>query len=309
MTPLSERRFLFITGKGGTGKSTVTAALAMALAERGKRVLVSMTEPKERISTLLGVAPFGESVERVAPNIWAVRIGAESALREYGEMILKSRTLQRAVFENRYVKGFFGAVPGLHPWAMLGKAWFHATEELPDGRPRFDVVLFDAPATGHGLEMLRVPKVIVEIVPPGILRRDAERAWKLFQDPTQSGVVVVTLPEDMPVTEAIELGDAIRNELGLPIARLIANAVVEPLFTVEERRALFDADDLGHENAGDEGLHSAVRRAIQEEVQQRSLEKLERGLDLRATRLPRLLTDVSGPDDIRHLAGILAGEV
>ena len=89
-------------------------------------------------------------------------------------MVLKVPGLYRVVFDNKYVRSFLPAVPGLSEWAMLGKAWFHTTETDERGANRFDVVLLDAPATGHGLDMLRVPKVILEVVPPGILRRDAE---------------------------------------------------------------------------------------------------------------------------------------
>ena len=86
--------------------------------------------------------------------------------------------------------------------------------------------------------MLRVPKVIVDIVPPGILRRDAERAWSMFQDPSQSGVVVVTLPEDMPTNETVELLEALENELGLPVALLVINQVIDELFSEAERAHL-----------------------------------------------------------------------
>src|SRR5690606_6121464 len=165
-------------------------------AEQGKRVLIGICDTKERISTLFGAPPIPEQITELRQNIWAVKITAEKAMQEYGLMILKSRTAYKAVFDNRYTRGFFQGVPGLHEWSMLGKAWFHSTELSPSGEPRFDIVLFDAPATGHGLDMLRVPKIITEIVPPGILRRDAAQAWKMFQDPKQSGVVVVTLPED-----------------------------------------------------------------------------------------------------------------
>src|SRR5262249_60186474 len=129
---------------------------------------------------------------------------------------------------------FCRAVPGLYEWSMLGKAWFHTTEVRADGSPRFDVVLLDAPATGHGLDMLRVPKVILDVVPPGVLRRDAETAWAMFRDARQSGVVVVTLPEEMPTTETIELVEDVR-ELGLPILELVINGVVPPLFSQIER--------------------------------------------------------------------------
>jgi anion-transporting ArsA/GET3 family ATPase len=305
MTPLDHRRFLFITGKGGTGKTTVTAALALALAARGRRVLIAVSEPKERISPLLGVPPLGPDIAPVLPGIFAVKINPEAAMREYGEMILKSRTVSEAVFGSKYVRGFFAAVPGLHQWAMLGKAWFHATERLPDGRARFDVVLFDAPATGHGLDMLRVPKIIVDVVPPGLLRRDAERAWTMFKDPRESGVIIVSLPEDMPANESVELAEAVSGELGLPIANVVVNQVVDVLFSEAERAALFHPMHLVHGNPGDEGIAAAARRAVSERVQTESLRKIEQGIKAKVVTLPRLLEDPSTPEAIRSLSKVL----
>src|SRR5205823_6566160 len=164
--------FVFITGKGGVGKTTVTAALALALSARGKRVLVAMCGAHERLSAMLDTPPVGHDMVHVAPNVWASRIDPERAMQEYGAIVLKVKAVARLVFDNKYTHGFFRAVPGMHDWAMLGKAWWHTTEMVGD-EPRFDVVLFDAPSTGHGLDMLRVPKVILDIVPPGGLRRDA----------------------------------------------------------------------------------------------------------------------------------------
>lgn len=307
--PLDQRRFLFITGKGGTGKTTVTTALAVALASRGKRVLIAVSEPKERISELLGVPPLGPDVVEVAPNIFGVKINPEAAMREYGEMILRSRTVSDAVFGSKYVRGFFAAVPGLHQWAMLGKAWYHSTERLADGRPRFDVVLFDAPATGHGLDMLRVPKIIVDVVPPGLLRRDAERAWTMFKDPKQSGVVIVALPEDMPANESLELAAAVSGELSLPIASVIVNQVIDLVLYDEEREALSHPLKLVPGDPGDEGIRAAVRRAISERVQIDSLRKISEGIAAPLVTLPRLLDDPSTPAAIRELAKLLGSRL
>jgi anion-transporting ArsA/GET3 family ATPase len=306
MTPLDQRRFLFITGKGGTGKTTVTAALAVALAARGRRVLIAVCEPKERISVLLGVPPLGPDIALVSPNIFAVKINPEAAMREYGEMILKSRTVSNAVFGSKYVKGFFAAVPGLHQWAMLGKAWFHATEQTADGEARFDTVLFDAPATGHGLEMLRVPKIIVDIVPPGMLRKDAESAWKMFQNERLSGVVVVSLPEDMPANESVELAEAVRGELNLPIANVVMNQVVDVLFDEKEQKELQKPLALKPRAPGDEGLAAAVRRAVSERIQTESIAKLNDKIAAPMINLPRLLADPSTPEAIRGLAALLS---
>ena len=294
-------RFLFVTGKGGVGKTTVAAATSLALAKSGKRVLLTTSGPKERLSDLFGVAPLGTEIGLIRERLWAVRITSEVALREYGSMILKSRTVYKAVFENRYVRSFFNAVPGLNEWAVLGKAWFHSIEGLDEGKPRFDVVLFDAPATGHGLDMLRVPKVIVDVVPPGVLRRDAERAWSMFQDSGQSGVIVVAMPEDMPTNETIELIDALRSELFLPISKLVVNQIVPSLFDEHERALLLRPRNLDRKQPGDEAIASGVRRAIRERIQAESLVRLD-ALGVESIRLPLMFGQADTPAFVEQLA-------
>ena len=307
--PTLDRRLLFVTGKGGVGKTTVAAALALSLAARDKRVLIAMCNAKERLSTMLGSDLIGPDVLAVRPNVWAVNIEPERAMEEYGLLTLKSKALYKLLFDNKYVRAFFRAVPGLHEWAMLGKAWWHTTETRADGSPRFDVVIVDAPATGHGLDMLRVPKVITEIVPPGILRRDAEIAWAMFQDPERTGVVVVTLPEELPVTETLELTHALEGELQMPLARVVVNAVLPPLFDKEERASLetlpappaFSPPEEG-ESAAETLLSAGRMRAVRERVQAESIARLERALPLAPSFLPYILGDAATPGAIAELA-------
>lgn len=305
---LDAQRFVFITGKGGVGKTTVAAAMATALAARGKRVLVAMCGAHERLSSMLERPAIGHEVVPLGENLWGTLIDASLAMQEYGELVIKVRAIARLVFENRYTHGFFRAAPGLHDWAMLGKAWWHTTEVL-GGRPRYDVVLFDAPSTGHGLDMLRVPKVILEVVPPGILRRDAERAWELFHDPAQSGVVVVSLPEDMPVTESIELVGALRGELGLPLQRLVVNAVLPALFDERERialtsdAALFERARRGRDlSPAETALAAGVRRAAREQIQARNIERLRSAIGGETTLLPFLFGTAGTAAGIRELS-------
>ncbi len=295
---LESKRFLIVTGKGGVGKTTVCAAEALALAAKGKRVLICLCNAKERLSTMMGSELLDSEIKPVAPNVWAVNMDPEVALAEYGSMALKSKTLFKLLFDNKYVRTFFRAVPGMSEWTLLGKAWWHTTEERDGGGHKYDVVILDAPATGHGLDMLRVPKVILDVVPPGLLRRDAERAWELFQDPDNCAVVLVTLPEEMPTTETIELAHALRDELKLPIGKVVVNGVLPPLFSKEERSALealpADVDDAA--------MLAARRRAARERVQAESLGRLAKELPISPSFLPQLFEDAAQPAAIRELS-------
>ncbi len=229
-----------------------------------------------------------------------MQLVSEVALREYGTMKLKNRVLVDAIFDSKFVAGFLNGTPGMKEWSLLGKAWFHATEE-EHGRPRFDVVLFDAPATGHGLDMLRVPKVIVEIAPPGVLRSDAERAWEMFRDPARSGVVVVTLPEEMPTNESLELCAALRNELTLPISEIVVNALLPPLFSGTDARALEALGVLPESSPARAVLASGMRRATRERIQNESLTRLtELGVPLRQLEL--LMDGAATSDAVLRLA-------
>jgi len=305
MTDLLNLRFVTVVGKGGVGKTTVTAALAVAAARRGKRVLIAMCNAKERISQLLEVGPIGPTNVRVLPGVDAVNMSPKLALEEYGMMVLKVRALYRAIFENRLVSAFLRGTPGIEAWSMLGKAQFHAYETLPDGRPRYDMVILDSPATGHGLEMLRVPRVLLDVAPPGLLRREAERAWQLFSDPKRAGALLVTLAEDMPTSESIELYAALTNELHLPVAALAVNGVMPVLFDARERDWLSTA---ARETDPSELVHSLVqagrRRTERERVQSESLERLAKELPLPRFELPQLIVPEVRRAGVEELASV-----
>jgi anion-transporting ArsA/GET3 family ATPase len=284
-------RFVIVVGKGGVGKTSVSAALAISLARSGRRVLLAMCNAKERLSHLLQVGAVGPQIRTIAPGIDAVNMEPSAALEEYGMMVLKVRALYKLIFENRLVAGFLRGTPGIEAWAMLGKAQFHAFETLPDGRARYDTVIVDAPATGHGLELLRVPRVILDVVPPGLLRRDAERAWSLFTDPTRAGVLIVTMPEELPSTEAIELYGALRTELKLPVCGLVLNMVLPRLFDPALASAL---SQLQGRAPVEPPLSLLVRasstRLLREQIQAQCMERLREQIPVRSYELPTLFS-------------------
>ena len=297
-------RFLFVVGKGGVGKTTVGTAIALAAVKQGKRVLLAMCNAKERVSSLLGVPPIGSQNVNVLPNLDVVNMVPRDALEEYGLMVLRSRTLFKAVFESNVVSALLRGTPGIEAWSMLGKAYFHTKDVREDGRPRYDLVIVDAPATGHGLEMLRVPRIITEVAPPGLLRREAEEAVALFRDPARAGVVIVTLAEEMPVQESIELHGILRTELVLPVKALVVNQVLPRLFAPGERSAVEALPDALAATASLQPLAVAARaRSAREEIQEQSLARLTEKLPgLPRVTLPLLFTPELGRAQVESLA-------
>ena len=126
---LFDKQLVIIAGKGGVGRTTVAAAMALASAHKGKRVLLAQTKSKERLSTLFGVSPVGTELVRVRDRLWAVNMTPAAALREYGAMVLRSEFIARQVLENKVSRAFLHSIPGLEDYSMLGKIYFHTTEE------------------------------------------------------------------------------------------------------------------------------------------------------------------------------------
>ena len=236
-TDLLSRRLLVVTGKGGTGKSTISAALALAAARRGKRVLVCEVSARERVSELFGKPPSGPEIRELAKNVYSVHVRPPEAMREYGVMTLRSETLYNLVFERKVVRYFLRAAPSLAEIVMLGKIAWHAEKEIDRGVRKWDLVVLDAPATGHALALLTVPRVFLSLVSEGPLAADMTWIQALLQDAKRTQVLVAALPEEMPVNEAIELRVALCKEK-LPLGPLVLNAVFQPRFTEAERTAV-----------------------------------------------------------------------
>jgi anion-transporting ArsA/GET3 family ATPase len=307
---LFDKRLLVIAGKGGVGRTTVASALAVAAAHRGKRVLLCQTKSKERLSHLFSVPPIGHELERVRDRVWAVNMTPAAALREYGTMVLRSEFIAKQVLENKVSRAFLHAVPGLEDYSMLGKVWFHTTEQTDDGRPTWDLVILDGPATGHLITMLLIPQAILDAVPEGPLTRPAQATMALLRDPARAAMVIVTLAEDLPSNEAIELAARARNRLQMPLGPLVVNQLYPPRFMQGPSARAVKMLPL---DVGDEQLQPLVRSArtaqLRRELNDRYLERLRRDLPLPQIHLPYLFMDDFDVKAIEDLSSRLEGQV
>ncbi|HEY2743436.1 MAG TPA: ArsA-related P-loop ATPase [Polyangia bacterium] len=300
-----DKQLVIIAGKGGVGRTTVAAAMAIASAHRGKRVLLAQTKSKERLSRLFGVPPVGTELARLRDRLWGVNMTPAAALREYGAMVLRSEFIARQVLENKVSRAFLHAIPGLEDYSMLGKVWFHTTE-TEDGKKKWDQVILDGPATGHLITMLQIPQAILDAVPEGPLTRPAQAAVDLLRDPKRTSMSIVTLAEDLPSNEAIELSRKATEQIGVTLGPLVVNALYPPRFaTGVSARALAALP----ENVDDDGLQPLVTAARtaqrRRELNDRYLERLRTELPVPQAHLPYLFTADFGPKAVEDLAARL----
>jgi anion-transporting ArsA/GET3 family ATPase len=296
MSGLLDRRLLVVTGKGGVGKSTVAAALGLELASRGKRTLLCEVNADERLAPLLGHRPVGAEVRQVEPGLSLVDVRPTESMREYVLMKIRVERLYRAVFENKMVRYFLRFIPSLAETVMLGKILWHVRQpaSAPGG---FDAVVVDAPSTGHALSLLGVPQTLLSTLPAGPMTSEARWMRDLLVNPAVTGILLVALPEELPVNETLELDEALRTRLGLPVEAVVLNQAVPSRFGSEARRTLADRPGLlqlvqSYEEDAARSADAATRLAA---------------LEHPVLQLPRLVTPEVGRTEVAELGRLLAG--
>ena len=303
-----DRRFVVIGGKGGVGRTTTATALAALLARHGQRVLLAHVRTRQYVHRMLGCEPLTDQIREVLPNLWAVNMNPRAALREHGLMVLRFKAVYKAVLENRLVRYFLRAIPALDEYSMLGKAWYHTTEVMPDGSPRFDTVVFDGPATGHLVTMLRIPRVIVDTVPAGPLRRDARSVLDLLTDPRRCVLWIVTLAEEMAASEAVELYQAAVSDLKVVPDRVVVNAVYpDPFGRRPELSRIFE--DMLRSTALPEPLDRLVSQTrtvrSRRQINQAQIDRLARGVPIPRVEVPRIFEAEIGPEALARIGARL----
>jgi len=235
VTALLDRRLLFVTGKGGVGKSTVAAAIALAAAARGHRVVICEVSEQARLGASLGGAAVAPGAELpIADGVHLTAIDPQAALEEWLRTQVGG-TVVRVLAQSRAFGHFVAAAPGARELVTITKAW-----ELGQGRrwdrraSGYDLVVVDAPSSGHGLGMLRTPGTFAEIARVGPIRGQAERVRALLRDPARAGYVAVATPAEMPVSETIELERRLPEAVGRGPDAIVVNAVYPRLFSAAE---------------------------------------------------------------------------
>jgi anion-transporting ArsA/GET3 family ATPase len=309
---LLHRRLVILSGKGGVGKSVVGTALALAARARGKRILFIEVDAPLPASRYLGESPRSGRETEVRPGLSMVNLVPAEVMDEYVRETVRVDLVARKVLGSPIYRRFFAAAPGLPELMVLGKIM--VLEEERAGwprRPKYDLIVVDAPATGHGLAFLRVPLVASNAVPVGPVGHNARRILSLLRDPKRTALAIVALPEEMAVVEALELHRTARKELGMETAALILNGCHERRLTGAQeaevlRRVTEDEDGRVAPGVTLQAALAAGRRHIRRrKLTQFYRRRLEQAVDVPIVSLPLLFTDRIDEAALETLAGRL----
>jgi anion-transporting ArsA/GET3 family ATPase len=297
-----DKRLVVVTGKGGVGKTTVAAALGLAAARQGKRTMVCEVAEQERITQAFEKEPAGFRETEVAPNLHTFSINPDDAKEEWLKHQLRSGALAGLLNNSRIFQYLTAAAPGLAEIVTIGKVWELA--QLDRRTPRsapYDLVILDAPATGHGLALMRAPRTYADVAKVGPIHNHAKTIGNFITNPTHTAIVAVALAEEMPVNETVDLEGRLREELGMDLAGVFVNAVLPERFSNDEAERMAAVDGDGGP-AAREALEAALAAHQRAKGQRSQISRLRRNAKASVATLPFLLTPEVGREDLEELS-------
>src|SRR5215470_1026666 len=305
---LFTRRLLVVVGKGGVGKTTVACALGLEAVRRGRSVLLCEVDGVARAPQLLGAEPgaLGQAVPtRAGVSVMAVE--GKAALAEYLSMIIPVKRLLQSVFKSQLYQYFVAAAPGLKELMTIGKIWYEAERVDEDtGTRRWDHIVLDAPATGHGLQYLRMPAAARNAFEIGLVHREAQRLVELLTDPRRTAVNLVTTAEEMPVNETVSMYRALREDLRMPTGLLFVNRMHDGGLLSADAERLASAAARSRDDKERRLLQAVAVRAQQEigwtALNARYRARLAAEVDMPMVELPFLFAEEFGFAELRALA-------
>lgn len=310
-----DRRLLILGGKGGVGKSTVAIALGLRAAEQGLETLICEMGENEKIAPLFNRAAssFRETPLGV-PRLSSIYLDPQEAFNDYVRASLRLATLARPLIESRLIRAFVQAAPGLKEIMTLTKLMEFERAHDRKGKPKYDLIILDAPATGHGMSLFRSPMLAMRATKIGPIYQKARLISDLLSDAKRTRMHIVTLAEEMPVAETLEMISAMRSDLHIPLGDIVINSVVPAAFSDESVKLcakLTEATSLKAASAcwGDIGsdavLAVAAHMAGRGQINEHYVRRLQTDTDLKSIVLPFIFDAPWTVASVQKLAALL----
>ncbi len=311
MRTLLDRRIVVVTGKGGVGKSTITCALGLLAAARGKRTILLEVGRQQRLPQMFGRSGAPHDEIALEHDLWTLSIDSRRALLEWIEMQPGGRLAARVLGPSTTFRNFVDAAPGAHELTTIGKAWDLVRATGPahsrrrGRRGEYDLAVLDAPSTGHALALLRAPRTFSAMV-RGPIAAQARRIDQFLRDPSQCGYVAVAQGTEMTVSETLELRRQLGGQLGRDLNMVVANAVLGQRFDAGELAAITAAADAHRAEHIRSAAHAARFAHRLAESHQQQIGRL-RASSLPVAVVPLLFKTRLHAADLRAIAQQLGG--
>jgi len=303
MPALLDKRLVFVTGKGGVGKTTVAAALGLAAARAGKRTIVCEVAEQERVSRTFRREGIGHEEAELQPNLFGISIDPDKATEQWLQWQLKSGALASLLKQSRIFTYLTAAAPGVRELVTVGKIWELAQPERKTARSApYDLVIVDSPATGHGLALLGAPRTIAKVARVGPITRQANKIHDFLADERETGVIAVALPEEMPVNETLEFAGSLREQMDMGVDHVLVNALYPERFSGPEAKRIATAGDGRRSREAAAGLRAALSEHSRARGQRAELRRLRSSSDSEVTTLPYLFESELGLDELERLS-------
>ncbi len=306
---LLDRRLVFVTGKGGVGKTSIAAALAQMAADRGMRTLVCEMDAKGSLGDAFDVGRLAFRPRQLESNLFAMAMNTEDALKEYLRLFAKVPLIGKIGPLARTFDFLADAAPGVREILVIGKVCYEVRER------HYDIVIVDAEATGHIISQIGAPMTIREMAQVGMVRDQTDWMLKVLHDTSITGVAVVTTPEEMPVTETLALLERLERETGVQPTTLIANRVLPDLFTDRQHDVVdrlgealpLIVDEVGR--GGRAVLEATQITDARRKIGEGHLDRLRAESDLPILTVPELFTKATGRRVVNLVADALGREL
>jgi anion-transporting ArsA/GET3 family ATPase len=305
---LTAARVAVVSGKGGVGKTTVAASLAIAAARSGKNVLLAELEDREAFAPIFGLEKLAYTEETLAPNISGLTVEADEALIDYLRMFYGIPSISRALLRTKAVEFATQTAPGLKDILLIGKIK-EAESRRHEGAHTYDFIVLDAPPTGRLPRFLDAPRAVVDLVHGGQIRAQAQGVLDMVTDPKRLQVVLVTQPEEMPVRETADSIETL-SKMNISLGPIVMNGVwpqiaslgKDPVATLRAAAGGSISEDAVEQLAAVASAHA--RRARN---QRKAMKVLSDEVSLPHIELPYLFTERMGRAEIESLATLLQG--
>ena len=303
MPALLDKRLVFVTGKGGVGKSTVAIALGLLATRHGLRTIVVELASQERIQGLFDAEREQFREVELEPGLFTISIDPQQAMDEY--LRVKAGTLGQALGSSRLFQAFAMATPGMRELLSIGKVWELAQlDRRTRGGAPYDLVIVDAPATGHGVGLLRTPKTFADIARVGPIAHQGRTIADTIADPEFTGVVAVATPEEMPVNETLALAEELARDK-LPLDLVIVNALYPARFEADEIAELTAALSRTRSKLARSALRAALSEHARAATQREQRDRLGTEVEGRLVELPYVFAEHLGVAELKVLTDAL----